>query len=138
MAPLTDSGNRLVGASVVGCWTLVLGVSGTVAAIAIGSTAVFFVATLVTGVGFGTAFLGTFRTLAALATPAKRGELISSIYVVAYLAFSVPAVVAGVLVTEVGLHDTAIGYGIVIAALALVAAPATARATRSSLPFAVH
>ncbi len=69
--------------------------------------------------GFGSTFLGAFRTLAAAASPARRGELIAALYVVAYLAFSLPAVVAGVLTTHVGLRDTSIGYATVVAALAI-------------------
>jgi MFS family permease len=88
----------------------------------------FFLGSAIAGLGFGSTFLGTFQTLASLAPPARRGEVVAAIYVAAYLAFSVPAVVAGVLTAQVGLRATAIGYGAVVAALALIAIPATARA----------
>ena len=45
----------------------------------------------------------------------------SSILVVAYLAFSLPAVAAGVAVTQIGLHETAKIYGVALIALAGVA-----------------
>lgn len=45
----------------------------------------------------------------------------SSVLVVAYLAFSVPAVLAGAVVTQLGLHETADIYGIGLIALAAVA-----------------
>jgi MFS family permease len=77
--------------------------------------------TVVAGIGFGAAFLGSFGTLARLAAPAERGELFAVAYVVAYLAFSLPAVVAGVASTSVGLHTTAIAYGVTVGALALAA-----------------
>ena len=85
---------------------------------------------VVAGCGFGLGFLGAFRTLAGLAMSERRSQLIATIYVVAYLSFSIPSVVAGVLATHIGLHDTAIGFGIAVAALALIALPATARHCR--------
>jgi ABC-type phosphate transport system permease subunit len=48
---------------------------------------------------------------------------------VAYLAFSVPAVIAGLLTVRLGLRPTAIGYAAVLGVLALVSLPATAKAT---------
>lgn len=114
-------------AMLAGCAALTAGVALTVAAVAAASTALLYAGTVVAGVGFGAGFLGAFRTLVALATPQRRGELIAAVYVVAYLSFSVPALIAGVLTTSIGLNDTAIGYGIVVAAMALTAIPATAR-----------
>jgi hypothetical protein len=40
---------------------------------------------------------------------------------VAYLAFSLPAVAAGIAVTQIGLHETAKIYGIALIVLAAVA-----------------
>ena len=49
-------------------------------------------------------------------------------YVVSYLAFSLPALVAGVLTTHIGLKDTSFGYGGFVA-LAAVATLALERLT---------
>ncbi|MEY9964902.1 MFS family permease [Streptacidiphilus sp. MAP12-16] len=114
-------------AMLVGCALLGTGVLITVASVALSVPALLYVGTVVSGCGFGAGFLGTFRTLAGLAEPERRSELITAIYVVAYLSFSVPGVIAGILTTRIGLHDTAIGYGLVVAALAWIALPATAR-----------
>jgi len=77
--------------------------------------------TVVAGVGFGAAALGGFGSLARLAAPDERGELFAVAYVISYLAFSLPAVVAGFVSTSAGLHDTAVVYGIAIVALSLAA-----------------
>ena len=82
------------------------------------SLSVFVAAAVVAGSGFGPAFLGAFRTVSQLAEPHERAALISAIYVVSYLALSIPALVAGVLITDTGLRDTALGYGLVVAAVA--------------------
>lgn len=113
-----------------GCMTLCIGVTLTVISVADNVTALLYIGTVVAGCGFGLGFLGAFRTLAGLAMSERRSELIATIYVVAYLSFSIPSVIAGIVTTHVGLHDAAIGYGIVVAALALIALPATARHCR--------
>ena len=66
-----------------------------------------------------------------LAEPHERAALLSAVYIVSYLAFSIPAVVAGLLITHVGLRDTALGYGGFVAVLALATlAGGTRRAAR--------
>ena len=55
--------------------------------------------------------LGVLRSLLALAAPTARGALVSAIFIVAYLANALPAVLAGYLVTRIGLHDSALWYG---------------------------
>ncbi len=113
-----------------GCVTLGTGVILTVISVADDVTALLYIGTVVAGCGFGLGFLGAFRTLAGLAMSERRSELIASMYVVAYLWFSIPSVIAGIVTAHVGMHDTAIGYGIAVAALALIALPATARHCR--------
>jgi MFS family permease len=81
--------------------------------IALGSSSivVFVAASLVAGAGFGCAFLGAFRSVSQLAEPHERAALLSAVYVVSYVAFSVPALVAGLLTTHIGLRTTSLGYG---------------------------
>lgn len=107
-----------------GSAVLAVGAAATLAAIVGHSAVGFLLATAFTGIGFGTSFLGAFRHLTALALPHERGALVSTLYVVAYLAFSLPVIVAGVLTTHLGLHATAIGYAGVVSGLAVLAAVA--------------
>lgn len=51
------------------------------------------------------------RSVRQLAEPQERADLLSAVYVVSYLAFSVPALVAGVLATHIGLLNTSLAYG---------------------------
>lgn len=106
--------NLMLGGSV----TLAAGVAVTLPALALTSTVLFFAGAVLSGVGFGTSFVGAFRTLAGLARPDERAELFAALYLVSYLAFSLPAIVAGFATTRVGLTTTATGYGIVVLALA--------------------
>ena len=123
---------KVVGATVLAAGTLV-----TLVGLEAGSVPAFFVGTAVAGAGFGAAFLGTFRSLASLAGPAERAELFAAVYAVAYLAFSVPAVLAGLAVRSAGLLPTATVYGAVVVTLAAAAALlATRRRTPVSAPTA--
>jgi hypothetical protein len=118
-----------------GCLLLAAGVTGAVASIAATSGAGFFLATAAAGFGFGLAFLGVFRMLSALAPASARAGLIATIYGVSYLAFGLPVIAAGIVVTHVGLRDTAIVYGIAVAVLAAAAGVATAFMTgRATVP----
>jgi MFS family permease len=78
--------------------------------------------TAVAGAGFGTAMTGAFRTISVLAPPGQRAGLIATYFIVSYVAFGIPVVVAGLATTHVGLHRTALVYCVAIAVLAAVAA----------------
>lgn len=119
-------------AMVWGSALLAAGTAATVVTVVTHSAAGFLAASAFTGIGFGTAFLGSFRRLTSLATDEERGALVATIFVVSYLAFGVPVVVAGIVTTHVGLDSTAIGYGIVVSALALLSALAGLRLGRMS------
>jgi MFS family permease len=80
--------------------------------------------TVLSGIGFGASALAQFGTLAVLAAPHERGELFAVALVIAYIAFSVPAVIAGFAATSAGLHPTALVYGSVVAFLGAVAVAA--------------
>ena len=77
--------------------------------------------TLIAGVGFGASALAVFGTLARLAGPGERSELLAVALVIAYLAFSLPAVAAGFATSSVGLHATTVVYGLGVVALGLMA-----------------
>jgi hypothetical protein len=64
---------------------------------------------------------GAFRILTLLAGPGQRAGLIAAIWIVFFLAFSVPVVIAGVATTHFGLHRTSLVYCAVIAVLAAAA-----------------
>lgn len=87
--------------------------------------------TVIAGVGFGASARGTFGTVAALALPNERGGLFAVFYVISYLAFSLPALAAGIASTEIGLRPTAIVYGAAVLVLALLAAWADRRLRRN-------
>ena len=106
-------------AMVVGGVSMLGGLVLTVLAVAARMPVLFFAGAAVTGVGFGVGWLGVVRSLVGRSSPTERGALLAAIYIVAYLSFAVPAVIAGVLVTRIGLHDAALWYGGGVGILAL-------------------
>ncbi|SFX91136.1 MULTISPECIES: MFS transporter [unclassified Pseudomonas] len=83
-----------------------------------GSLPLFFLGTLVTGSGFGAGFLGALRSIMPLALPHERAGLMSAFYVLSYLAFSLPSLLAGNLTRVFGLIATTDGYGVILMLLA--------------------
>jgi MFS family permease len=85
-----------------------------------GQLPLFFVGSVIAGVGFGASFSGALRIVAPLAEAHQRAELFSAIYVVSYLSFSLPVVVAGLLVSTAGVTATVVVYrgAVITAALA--------------------
>ena len=71
-------------------------------------------------------------TITAGVAPQHRAGLMASIFVVGYLAFSVPAVAAGLAAGAVGLRPTAAVYGAAVIALALVAVAGLMRRRRAA------
>ena len=104
----------------VGAAGLALGTASTVVAVRLGDPLVFFPSEIVAGAGFGMAFLGAYQTVTALSEPERRAELLAAVFVVNYLAFSIPAVAAGVAVPTFGLATVAETYGGVVVVLALL------------------
>jgi MFS family permease len=110
-----------------GSLALALGMAGTVASLSTGSVPLFLAVSVVTGAGFGVAFMGAIRSVSLAAPLEHRAAVMSAFYVVAYLSLSIPTVIAGFVVPGLGLEPTFRIFGSVVVALALV----TALGTRS-------
>lgn len=114
---------RIKGEKVMAAGTvaLILGVLGIVAAVAWGTPWIFFAASIIGGIGFGAGFQGGLRTLLEDLPARQRGGTLSSVYLVSYLAFGVPTLVAGLLIPSAGLENVVYGYAAFVIILSLVA-----------------
>jgi hypothetical protein len=108
-------------ALLVGCSFLAIGVSVILAAVNLGWLWLFFTGAVVAGVGFGASFLGALRLLLPLAHAHERGALMAAFLALSYLAFCVPALIAGVSIKAAGLVTTTNVYGGMVVLLALSA-----------------
>ncbi|HYT12036.1 MAG TPA: MFS transporter [Candidatus Nitrosopolaris sp.] len=122
--------SRVLGISAI---LLSAGTALTLAGVEAHIVALAGVGTVVAGVGFGASALASFGTLARLAAPGERSELFAFALVIAYLAFSLPALAAGFAATSVGLHTTTVVYSLGVIAFGLIAVAAqTMRGSRVS------
>ncbi|MDB5505148.1 MAG: putative permease of the major facilitator superfamily [Tardiphaga sp.] len=112
-----------------GTGALALGVAVSLLGIQQQQVAALLGGTMIAGVGFGATFSGTLRTLLPTAHPDQRAGLLSTFYVQSYLAFSLPAVIAGLSVPLIGLDNVAFSYGAAVLLLSLVSLLALSRTT---------
>ena len=121
-------------AMLIGCIALLAGVGLTLGAIATSSTALFFAGTVIAGVGFGLAFLGNIRSVIRVAAPAQRAGILAVLYIVSYLMFSIPIVIAGVAETHFSAHDVALVFSACVTALAGVGTAASLTHPQAASP----
>jgi MFS family permease len=133
-----------------GSVALAAGLLGIVVATATKSGALYVIATVIGGAGFGVTFLGALRALSSAIPPEHRSSVMSAFYLVAYSSLSVPAIIAGLLTTPLGLNATFEIFGSAITPVALLVAalawrtrprtapPAEAAVTGTDRPSAVR
>jgi len=103
-----------------GATALAVGLLITLAGVHAHNAVVFFIGTSVAGVGFGAAFQGSLRSVLPLAEAHERAGLMAAFYVLSYLAFSIPAIIAGTMAHVIGLQATTDIYGLTLIILATV------------------
>ncbi len=112
--------NRTAGQALgLGTPALAAGVLMILAAVHAEMAAFMLAGASVAGFGFGASFSGLFRKLLPMAAPAERAGLLSAFYVQSYLAFSLPAILAGIVAPRLGLERTTDVYGAAIVLLAV-------------------
>jgi hypothetical protein len=104
----------------VGTFAMMTGLAIVLVGMHGGSVPVLIAGTLLGGAGFGTGFLGALGMIIPLAQPVERAELLAAYYLQSYLAFSLPALLAGYLVREIGYSATADVYATTIIAIGAV------------------
>lgn len=86
--------------------------------VAVRSLPIFALGIFPAGAGFGAGFQGGLRTIVAGAEPHQRAGVMSIVYVISYLSLGLPAILAGALVVDSSLAQTAeeIGAGVIVLA----------------------
>lgn len=118
--------------TIYGAAALAVGTTASLVALGAQSYPGYLAAAAIVGSGFGTAFMGALRSIIPLAEAHERAALMSVIYTVSYVAFGVPAIMAGLLVPALGYGGTMTALGSVIALLATMTA--TVRAVSKEPP----
>ncbi|MEO6955554.1 MAG: MFS transporter [Antricoccus sp.] len=120
----------------VGCGVLILGLAGIGVALAAESLTLVTVGTIVVGLGQGLTFSSGIAAITAASPSDRRAETISTFFIVAYVAISIPAVLVGVASTIWNLQIAGIVFTIVMGALtaaALIAVLIIGRGQRQKL-----
>jgi MFS family permease len=113
---------------VFGTGALSLGVAVSLWGIWQQNLGLLFAGTLIAGAGFGGSFSGAMRALLPTAEAHQRAGLLAAFYVESYIAFSVPAVAAGISVPLFGLTTVTYVYGVAVIVLAAMSMVASLRA----------
>jgi MFS family permease len=90
-----------------------------VAALAVSGMALFLAGTVTGGVAVGAIFLGSLATANRLAPAERRGHVLSTFFVAAYLGLIIPVVGVGVLSSFTGTFPAVLTFSILLAVLSL-------------------
>lgn len=126
---------------ILGTITLVVGSAMLAWAVESENIVIYFIASIIGGVGLGGGFQGGLRSIVEKVPALQRGGTLSSVYLVSYLAFGLPTLIGGLLVPNLGLKQVTYGYAgfvVILSLVALVLILATSRPqkTPSSTPAA--
>jgi MFS family permease len=105
--------------TMLGSIGLIIGTAVTLAGLRADSVTVFIAGSMLGGLGLGASMSGSIRTMSVLPAPEERGEFFAGVYLVGYIAFSLPAVAAGFAAVHFGLVRTTYVYGFGVSLLAL-------------------
>jgi len=115
-----------------GGFAILVGIVLFIASTAATSLPLLWIGAVVSGAGLGGAFTGTIRSLVPLVEAHERAGLFSAIYLVSYITFGVPVILAGLFLSTIGITAIALIFGVVTlvaAATGVVTQLATARRT---------
>jgi MFS family permease len=104
----------------IGLLALPLGLLQIVLALQQRSLGLFVSGALVSGLGQGLAFMGGLAAINRLAPPDKRGETLSTYFIVSYVLTSAPVIGLGFAADSLGLYHAALWFAVFIGALTLV------------------
>jgi MFS family permease len=117
---------------IIGIYASIAGALGVIGGVWAGSLALMIIGQAISGVGFGASFTAALRLIFPLAAPHQRARVVAVIYVISYIAFGVPIVIAGQLAGSVGLVPTVYWYSAVTVLLALISLGAQVLLSRSA------
>ncbi|HET7314430.1 MFS transporter [Salinisphaera sp.] len=106
----------------LGCLGLIVGMGFLIAAIELGSLALMIVAGATAGAGQGASFRAGMGEITAASPAARRAEVASTFFVVAYIAISIPVVGLGLIARGFGLSIAGVVFASAVAVLSLISA----------------
>lgn len=86
----------------------------------------YIVGSILAGSGFAGTFLGALDNVSNRTPSHQRGQVFSAVFITSYIAFSVPAVIAGLVVSHIGLQETVVCYVAYVLVVTVLGAAVTA------------
>ncbi|MCW2524717.1 MAG: major facilitator superfamily 1 [Frankiales bacterium] len=117
-------------AMTIGIYASIVGPLGIVGGVYVGSLAIMIVGQAIAGVGFGAAFTAALRLMLPLAAADQSAGVVAAIYLVSYVAFGVPIVIAGYLAGPLGEVHAVYWYTVLTVLLAVGSLAAQIRIER--------
>jgi MFS family permease len=118
-------------AMAIGIYASIVGAIGIISGVFAGILAIMIIGQAIAGVGFGASFTASLRLIFPLAAAHQRAGVVAGIYLVSYIAFGVPIVIAGQLAGALGEVSTVTWYSVLTVLLALVSLIAQLRIERN-------
>jgi MFS family permease len=118
-------------AMAIGIYASIVGAIGIISGVFAGILAIMIIGQAIAGVGFGASFTASLRLIFPLAAAHQRAGVVAGIYLVSYIAFGVPIVIAGQLAGALGEVSTVTWYSALTVLLALVSLIAQIRIERN-------
>lgn len=117
-------------ALLVGCALLVVGMAVLVGGLLAASFTLLVIGALIAGAGQGLSFSKGLASVVAASPEDRRAEVMSTFFVVAYVAISIPIVGEGIAASHWGLRTSGVVFNVAVGVLALIALVSTAIAVR--------
>jgi len=105
---------------ITGLVLLIIGLAGVVLAVPVQSITLLVVSTVVAGAGQGLAFMGSLALIGHVAPPQRRGDVISSFYVVIYCGVGIPILGVGFGAESFGLYHAVLAFACAVDVLGLL------------------
>ena len=121
-------------AASIGAVLILIGAAAAGLAVLTSDLPLLIAAAAVGGAGQGAAFGSSLRLLGPLADNASRGGMFATVYLIAYAAYGLPVLAAGILSSTLGLSTVTALYAALVALLAATAAVGLASRARQSNP----
>ncbi len=115
-----------------GAVALAIGLAVTLAGVHAGLVGILIAGTFCSGMGLGLVFQSSLRSVLPQAEAHERAGLMAAYFVMSYLAFSIPAMIAGPAAREIGLETVTDAYGETLILLAILTTLACLQALRRS------
>lgn len=128
--------SRLTGSvkMTLGVLAQALGIVTVVSGMYAATLATFLAGGVLAGVGAGVLFKASLATVAAMATPAKRGEALAGLFLISYLGLTIPALGIGIATRTFAATTVMAWFTAIVLALLAAAAALFRRRTTTPLP----